>query len=820
MLDRPRERSARQRLRVHTQRTGALVDAVEREYRRGTQVRHWGHGILAITHGADGPMATDALATLEAGRLLLAADGEMLVSVASVAASRAVADDVFLSPGTRILSALSRKRLPFVADDVRLLLSLAASARSRWFPPQIAPTVTIAEAWCGQHGPAEVERELRELMQAVLGHRKPGSDRERTGLAGRLRSLIADDRLDLSAIDEKEDFGKRARQSVSALRPEGLAPLLVHLASAGSSRPSGVWQRRAIELAEAAPDGDRLVRGLLESAVEAVPRTDSFAGVQFSLLYAEDVNATLLRGALWAAAALRRPWAAPLATSILRRVVDAPSKVTTACVYGLGELGTPDALTALSQARARVTDRGLLKLIDRALEGAAERAGMSRSELRETLVQTLGLDDRSSRTTTIGDATVRVEVLAPGRVVATWSKDGRTLRGVPASVKTSCAGDLRAVQLETGKLRAAVAAERRRAEDLFGEDRSWRLPHWRGRYLRHPLQRPVSAGLIWTFDGRAALVRDGGFVALDGPAWRPADDALVRLWHPLSASADEVARSRRWLMEHQVVQPFKQAHREVYLLAPAEEQTRTYSNRFAAHVLNYPQMYALLKERGWGGNALGPWDGGNLSTVFRDFDAHGIRAELSLERIETERWGTVAELASTDQVRFRPIGGREHLPLSDVPPIVFSEAMRDVDLLVGVSSIAADPEWIDRGPDRFRDYWRDTAYGKLTESAASRRELLVELLPSLRIADRCHVDDRFLVVRGRRRMYRIHLGSGNILMEPNGQYLCIVPVRREHSQPRLPFEGDERLSVILSKAFMLADDHRIRDQTIIRQIGR
>jgi len=811
--------SARNRLREHTERAGSLVHAVQREYERGTQVNEWGDRIYTISSGADGPLPGDGLAKLEAGRLLLAAPGAVLVSAAAVAAAHAVADEFLFSPGTRILIALSRKRLPFTANDVRLLLSLAASARSRWLPPQIAPTVTIVERWCGQHGTAEVERELRELLQAILSHRDSRLDRQHTVLAGRLRVLIGDDRPDLSAIDQSEDFGKRVRGLVELLPPEGLASLLAHLSSASSSRPTGVWRRRAIELAQSAPDGEGLVRGLLECGVMAAPQTRAYGGIRFSVLFAEDTNATLLKGGLWAAAALRRPWAAPLTTSILDRVLSAPSKVVNACVYGLGELATPDALTALSEARERVKDRGVLKLIDHSLEGAAERAGMSRSELRETLVQMLGLDDRSSHTTTIGDASVRVEVLAPGRVVSTWTEDGRSLRGVPASATTCCASQVRAVQLELGKLRAAVATERRRAEDLFGEDRRWPLPQWRHRYLRHPLLRPVSENLIWTFDGQAALSRDGGLVAPDRPAWHSAESAEVRLWHPISAPAHEVARWRRFLLDHEIVQPFKQAHREVYLLAPAEEQTRTYSNRFAAHVLNYPQTYALLKERGWGGKALGPWDGGYHSIVFRDFDAHGIRVEFSLAMIETER-AAIAGLASTDQVRFRPIGGREHLLLSDVPAIVFSEAMRDVDLFVGVSSIAADPEWLERGPDRIRDYWRDNASGELTESAVSRRDLLVDLLPSLRIADRCHIDGRFLVVNGRLRTYRIHLGSGNILMEPNDRYLCIVPARRGRSQPRLPFEGDERLSVILSKAFLLADDNKIRDETILRQLRR
>ena len=34
----------------------------------------------------------------------------------------------------------------------------------------------------------------------------------------------------------------------------------------------------------------------------------------------------------------------------------------------------------------------------------------------------------------------------------------------------------------------------------------------------------------------------------------------------------------------------------------------------------------------------------------------------------------------------------------------------------------------------------------------------------------------------------------------------------------LPFEGDSTLSVILSKAFLLAEDQKVKDPTILRQI--
>jgi hypothetical protein len=208
---------------------------------------------------------------------------------------------------------------------------------------------------------------------------------------------------------------------------------------------------------------------------------------------------------------------------------------------------------------------------------------------------------------------------------------------------------------------------------------------------------------------------------------------------------------------------------------------------------------------------------------------------------DTNETGTYLRVA-TDQVRFyredAPVNyahaggggygtyGRqapvEPLPLEEVPPLAFSEVMRDVDLFVGVASVGNDPAWSDGGPEgRFRDYWQDYAFGDLTATAKTRAEVLARLLPRLKIAARCRLDGKFLIVRGEVRTYKIHLGSGNILMEPNDQYLCIVPGRAEEANDLfLPFEGDRMLAIILSKAFLLAADTSIQDPTILSQIKR
>jgi hypothetical protein len=297
----------------------------------------------------------------------------------------------------------------------------------------------------------------------------------------------------------------------------------------------------------------------------------------------------------------------------------------------------------------------------------------------------------------------------------------------------------------------------------------------------------------------------------------------VRLWHPICASAAEVTAWRQWLERHEVVQPFKQAHREVYILTDAERQTEIYSNRFAAHIIRQHQFAALCMQRGWQYRLQGShWDGANTPVL--ELPERDLRAEFwidsaeSPEQDQTSLMG-VSLFLTTDQVRFSHSNSAP-VPLAQIPALIFSEVMRDVDLFVGVSSIGNDPRW---QQGRHEGYWNLFSFGDLSTLAQTRREVLERLIPCLKIADRCSLLERFLVVRGNQRTYKIHLGSGNILMEPNDRYLCIVPARGAVAQGRdrhvyLPFEGDGTLSEILSKAFLLVEDQKISDPSIRSQI--
>lgn len=279
-----------------------------------------------------------------------------------------------------------------------------------------------------------------------------------------------------------------------------------------------------------------------------------------------------------------------------------------------------------------------------------------------------------------------------------------------------------------------------------------------------------------------------------------------------------------------------------------ERTTNTYSNRFAAHILKQHQFNALCSARCWK-NQLRLLVDAEFPPAHIEIPSFDLRAEFWVEGIgndyntDTNETGTFLYI-STDQVRFyrchavrnsaHASGGgysshgldreEDHpVPLEEIPAIVFSEIMRDVDMFVGVASVGNDPGWADGGSEgRYRDYWQSYSFGELGTSAQLRKTVLQNLIPKLKIADRCTFIERFLVVRGDLRTYKIHLGSGNILMEPNDQYLCIVAkqsVSGKSDNIFLPFAGDNLLSIILSKALLLAEDTKIADSSITNQIG-
>ncbi|MGW2385673.1 DUF4132 domain-containing protein [Streptomyces sp. NPDC001658] len=707
--------------------------------------------------------------------------------------------------------------------------------------------------WHGSYYEALAEAELktgRALAPAVVAvFRRSAMDgygpASLTGLAARLTAPV---------LNVGEVWAEQAVQD--SAEPDWQA-LLAHAATATAARPPTKWNTRAAALIEAL-GADRVRETILPwLALVGRPRTIPLERGTYEPDHNnayDPYNANALRGLTWILALLPphpdtpRALGALVDTSLKKVAGLGPRnpKVANAAVNALARLDGESALAELARLATRVTYKGTRKLLDTALDTRAEAMGLSREEIEELAVPAYGLTEVGRAEHRLGDVTALIGVHGT-KALLTWrNAAGKPVRSVPASVRRDHADDLKDLKAAVKDIDRMLSAQSERLDRQFLARRTWPYAAWRERYLDHPLVGTLARRLLWTVDRTTVGYAEGALRTLTDDS--VTDGREVRLWHPVGHDPAEIVAWRDWLERHEITQPFKQAHREVYLLTDAERTTATYSNRFAAHFLRQHQFHSLAAVRGWH-NKLRLSVDDEAPPAVRELPQWGLRAEYWIEGDGGEDYQDITESGSflrlrTDQVRFYPIdapqnsahccGGEYHMwlrngenpvdpvPLDAVPPLVLSEVLRDVDLFVGVASVGNDPTWQDGGPDgRFREYWTSYGFGALNQSAETRRVLLERLIPRLAIADRCTLEGRFLHVKGERHTYKIHLGSGNILMTPNDQYLCIVPKSAPGSAPQtgyLPYEGDRMLAVILSKAMLLADDTSITDPTILSQL--
>jgi len=721
-----------------------------------------------------------------------------------------------------VINSLLRRKVLVPPDRVAVILDTCASIGSsyeHWLPVRSLLALVSKP-------PTPGEIDALHRLQFTMEQSTYAQPRK---IAERIDEILSGDQR---ALLPGGSWSARVLGDISANEPEqrhAWCDLLTHVLTTGDAAPSRKWESQLEVYLEAV--GRSLFQQRAIDWLALGPMPDSPPTPQVP-----ERDADYLKGFVWALSAFNErgvPRAlADLAEQCFKKVPNygpVSARVGNACIRVLARLGGDEAVAQLERLRTRVKYAVGAQLIEKALTEAATRAGLTPEELEESAVPTFDLEERGRQQRNVGDFVAEIRITGSDDVALAWlTSNGIRQKSVPAGIRDGHAAELNQLKKTVKDIAQVLPAQKARLERLLKSDRPIPFENWRERYVEHPLLGHMSQRLIWQFShgerAELGVFRDGRILDVnDAPIGWLSSSTGVRLWHPLGCPPEHVFAWRRSLERNQLVQPFKQAHREIYILTDGERATDVYSNRFAGHILRQHQFAAICRERGWQYRLQGDWDSANTSVLRLPRWSLEIqfRVDAPTDLTGLAQSG-VFQYTCTDQVRFCRDGAP--VRLESVPTIAFSEAMRDVDLFVGVCSVGNDPNWADRGLEPYGDYWRNYSFGELSESGKTRRLVLEALIPRLRVAERLSLEDRFLVVRGDLATYKIHLGSGNVLMEPGSQYLCIVPARGAgpvHMRDVwLPFEGDSGLSIILSKALMLAADTKITDPLIVQQIWR
>ena len=367
---------------------------------------------------------------------------------------------------------------------------------------------------------------------------------------------------------------------------------------------------------------------------------------------------------------------------------------------------------------------------------------------------------------------------AAGEPELTFEKGGKVLKDLPASLKKSPA--LTALRARKTSLGQQTSRMRQSLEEAMIRGDRFTFEEL-AELTDHPLLRPMVGALLFT--GESGEVR--WYSDLGGA------NGSFRIAHPVDLlhSGEWPARQTECFGAERL-QPFKQAFRELYVLTDTERGLKSHSGRYEGNQVNPKQGMALLGKRGW----VNVPDEGVRKTFHHD--------NVSVWVTFLEGWFTPADVdgLTVQHVVFRGKSDGKVIPLDQVNCRIFSEAMRDLDLMVSVAHRGGvDPE--------------------ATASTVEMRTALLRETVGLLKINNVRLKDQYAFVDGKIGNYNIHLGSGTVHRQPGGS-VCIIPVHSQHrGRLFLPFaDHDPKTAEIVSKVLLLAQDDKIKDPTILEQL--
>lgn len=393
-------------------------------------------------------------------------------------------------------------------------------------------------------------------------------------------------------------------------------------------------------------------------------------------------------------------------------------------------------------------------------------------------------------TITIEETFLQLIINDLGKAEIKVTKAGKLLKNIPAKLRK----DKQVVALKDNKSYLSRQYSRTRLSlenAMVNEDEFSALEIHN--MMQHPIVRVMLSKLVMYVPEKeiSGFYSEGKLTNAVGKTYQLDEDDLLVIAHPSHLyKAVEWDIYQKHLFAERLVQPFKQVFRELYLITDDEREHSNRSERYQGHQIQPKKTVALLRGRGW---TVSMEDG--LQKVYHK---RGFIATM----YAMADWysPSESEAPTLEDICFHSIDTYERIPLTEIPSVVFSEIMRDVDLVVSVAHVGGvDPE--------------------ASHSTMQMRAALAEESARLFKLENITVKERHVFITGKLGEYTIHLGSG--LVSKNGLALSIIPVHSQHrGRMFLPFvDEDPKSAEIISKMKLLSEDHKIQDPTILAQIN-
>ncbi len=388
----------------------------------------------------------------------------------------------------------------------------------------------------------------------------------------------------------------------------------------------------------------------------------------------------------------------------------------------------------------------------------------------------------------IHDVMIQLNIDENGEAKIKITKEGKELKTVPATLKNDdFIKEMKEISksLKDQRIRARRSLEKAmELEETFSVDELTNLS-------LNPVIEPLLRNLVFISGDKSGYLKEGTLVDYFGNEFKLSLDDTCIIAHPVHLYKKGIwAAYQKDIFDRSIVQPFKQVFRELYKPNVDELENRKLSYRYAGHQIQPKRSMALLKTRGW---VLNDYEG---------FQKIYYKENIIAELISRADWFSPADIEAPtiEYVLFENRKTGEIMSFEDIPECIFSEVMRDIDLVVSVAHVG--------GVDL-----------EASLSTVEMRIVLIsEMLRLLKITN-VSIKGSHAFIKGTHGEYTVHLGSGVVHKMATGAINILAIHSGHRGKIFLPFmDEDPRTAEIISKIVFLAEDKKIKDPIILDQI--
>ncbi|MBK7807802.1 MAG: DUF4132 domain-containing protein [Saprospiraceae bacterium] len=311
------------------------------------------------------------------------------------------------------------------------------------------------------------------------------------------------------------------------------------------------------------------------------------------------------------------------------------------------------------------------------LEAAASELGITQDQLSDRIIPDFDFEG-PYKTFEVNGEEFRA-FINKDFTLSYMDEDNKIRKSLPKDTDKETKSTFIEIQKEINDV---IKSQESRLSNFLSSGRKWLFDEWFNAFLNHPIMTIYAQKLVWyCADSEGNLIHiflvqeDTSLIDIEDNEVYPDEKHLVGILHPIMIDESTKSAWKQKLYESSIKTLIPQLEREVFIPNNDELEksiTKLFADRDVPKGPDFVKSW--MEKRGWYKET---GDGGYLH-FSKSFQAFDIKISPWIDGVmvyfqQNEGKATIYE------INFTKVTNNEKVLIKDIPPIIYSEAMNDIN---------------------------------------------------------------------------------------------------------------------------------------------